>query len=262
MKRIQVGAHASSLSRETPGLKYHLPSPAHGAGAPLPPVLVVEPESKSERKEDDEKEWFPALLQENHNLKFEIALLRDSVRMAAGSKPFDFICTFASVLTSSAGGILQGFIPFDPNTIVYNEYGSLGALFDEVKLVHAEIQFVPLISAAGTVNVAGVATPKIFNHFVCGVDRDAINTATASTTQVLRLDGSLSMTNIAADNLPSVIKYKPKGLGYCTTAVSATINPPAGCVGLVRYACLSTVSTSTDYYRYVVKAKLRFRNRV
>jgi hypothetical protein len=170
-----------------------------------------------------------------------------------------FILTNVTTLSSSAGGVLTGFIPFDPATITYNEYASLGALFDEVKLDRVSSLWQPLVGATGVVGT----TVQIFNTFQVGVDRDAINTATASYSQVLRLDGSVAVARVVADNLPIKTSYvAPPGRLYASTAVPSTINPPSGAVGMFRYATNAGVTASRDYYIVVTKATMWFRNRV
>jgi hypothetical protein len=185
----------------------------------------------------------------------------DAFRLAIGDQTLDFVAHLKGSLASDGSGVLRGFIPMDPSLGVYLEYGSLSSLFDEVKLIESEVQLLPALSASGSQGAA--PTFNIHNTLYAAFDRDAYNTSTASSDQVFRTDGSQCMSMLHGDNLPTIIRWQvdPRR-GYCSTAVPTTIDPPAGCCGVLRYAAISTVSLSTTYYFYGVKNRYRFRNRV
>lgn len=182
-------------------------------------------------------------------------------RAALGARTMDFQLHIKGSLSSDGSGVYRGFIPLDPSIGVYLEYSSLASIFDEVKLISAEVQMVPVLSSSGSEG----ATPsyRIHTDVIGGFDRNSINTTTASSDQVVRLDGSQSMTVLRGDNQCQIFRWRtPKDRGYCSTAVPSTIDPPAGCAGLFRYAAVSTVSLNQNYHLYTVKTVLRFRNRV
>lgn len=187
--------------------------------------------------------------------------LAEMFRLAIGSQTMDFVLHLKTTLASDGSGVLRGFIPLDPSLGSYVDYPSVAALFDEVKLIESVCQFYPLLSATSA-SGAGPTT-AITNAVFAGYDRDAYNTSTASSDQVFRLDGSEAIVTLHGDNLVNTIRWKvPSTRDFCSTAVPTTIDPPAGCCGVIRYGANTTVSNSTTYYTVGIKNKYRFRNRV
>lgn len=193
-----------------------------------------------------------------------VTMGRETFRLMSGNKPFYQTIHAQSSLSSDGAGVLRGFIPFDPVLLSSADYVSFASLFDEVKLVTAEVGFIPVANASHASTNSGSAVTLVIRSIMAGVDRNAISTSTSSYIEVLRLDGAQELKRTTADTGGvGIISYSPpRNRPYASTAVPATIDPPAGCVGMVRYAAATAVTVSQVYYDIVVKLKIVLRNRV
>jgi hypothetical protein len=102
-----------------------------------------------------------------------------------------------STLTSSASGVINSFIPFDPSSAGYsfNEWTSLSSLYNEVKHVATEIQLVPY-------QYAGPGTPLYVSYrfdsaAAPGSVSGVIGSATLRLFNVTRASTNLGMRMIA-----------------------------------------------------------------
>jgi hypothetical protein len=211
---------------------------------------------------DEEKKEMPSHDLSTKEIIKQALMTREVFRLAAGHRSFPQVIHAQSSLAADGSGVFRGFIPFDPILLSSGDYNSFASLFDEVTLSHAEIRFVPVLNAVHASTASGSAVTQVVRSIMAGVDRNAINTTTSSYLEVLRLDGAQNLNRTTAeDDCSSIIRYKAKR-PYCSTAVPSTIDPPAGCVGMVRYAAAAALTASAVYYDIVIKLRLVFRNRV
>ena len=215
--------------------------------------------SVSESDVDEKKPHDVSLIEDS---KKAYTLARETFRLMAGHKKFPQIINAQSSLAADGSGVFRGFIPFDPILLSSPDYAQFANLFDEVTLTHAEVRFIPILSAIHASTSSGSSVTQVVRSIMAGVDRNAYSTSTTSYLEVLRLDGSQCLNRTTAEDAGlSIIRYKGNR-PYASTAVPTTLDPPTGCVGVVRYAAASTLTASAVYFDIIVKLRLVFRNRV
>jgi hypothetical protein len=175
---------------------------------------------------------------------------------------FDLVAT--TTLGTTAGGVLNQTIAFSPAVTTYNEYASLAALFDEVVLRRAALQFLPTVGSNGTVLTAAGGAQVIINGVACGYNSDNISTSPASYAAVVRLAKSANIARCIADHSGVttmkvvIVRNRP----WASTSTPAVASPPAGCVGTFDVANAINMSNSTTYYVATLRSTMRFRMRI
>lgn len=211
--------------------------------------------------DEEKKEPYESL--SSKDLLKTAVMNRQLFKLMSGHKKFPVVIHAQSTLSADGSGILRGFIPFDPVLLSSGDYTSFATLFDQVRLLEAEVCFVPVLNADHANTASGSSVVQAVRAIMAGVDRNAINTTTTSYLEVLRLDGAQMLTRTTAETGGvTIIRYRNIARPPCSTAVPSTIDPPAGCVGMVRYASAATLTASAVYFDIVIKLKLEFSNRV
>jgi len=189
---------------------------------------------------------------------------RSFLRGSFGSQTYRFVLTASTALTSTGAGSFLLFIPLSPAVNSYYEWPALSALFDECKLVKAELTIRPNVGSNGQ-NLGSAALAFVLvNDVWAGYDCQNINTAPASYASVLRLQGSKPLQRVAGEQplKAQMIVRPPKGHLWATTAVPAVQSPPSGILGSYSFGNASVMSINTSYYSTVLKVTCDLRCRI
>jgi hypothetical protein len=168
-----------------------------------------------------------------------------------------------SIGTAAVGIILQS-LSISPAVVSYAEWATLSALFDECKLVRAQLEFIPLIGSDGQNLSSTTATNLQQSTFICGLNYTNISTAPASFAAVGRLAHSSQVIRTIADsNGQSVFTmHAARSLPYARVAVPAVSDPPAGMLGSFDVATdVNTLTPTTTYYRNILRTTVALRMR-
>jgi hypothetical protein len=185
--------------------------------------------------------------------------------MFAASKQYKFdLFANTSVGTGSSADILTT-LSISPAVVSYSEWSLLAALFDEVKLVRAMLEFIPMVGSDGQSFTTSTSTKVMLSAMVCGANHDNISTLPASYAAVGRLAKSTTVVRCCGDRSGAyTIFLSPSpGLGWARTATPAVLDPPAGCIGSFDLASdpSSNLSTTTIYYKNILRLCVILRNR-
>lgn len=188
---------------------------------------------------------------------------RSFLRGSFGQRSYRFVLTASSALTSTAAGSFLLFVPLSPAINSYYEWPALSGLFDECKLISADLTVRPNVGSNGQ-NLGSAALAFVLvNDIWAGYDCQNINTAPASYASVLRLQGSQPMQRVVADRgIGSMTIAPPKDLLWATTATPAVQSPPSGILGSYSFGNASVMTVSTSYYSTVLKVTCDLRCRI
>jgi len=175
---------------------------------------------------------------------------------------FDMVAN-TTVGASVTGAILQA-IPVSPAIVSYSEYPALAGLFDEIRLVRSQLEFIPLVGSNGS-NLngpGGAVLPTL--ALACGVDYTALTAAPGAYLSVLRLPASAQIAR-TSDDLTGKRVFTlspPISLPFARTATPAVQDPPAGCLGAFMIAGSGTGYTANAvYYAVTLRTVVVLRNR-
>jgi hypothetical protein len=191
-------------------------------------------------------------------------MTRDSLRAFFGERQHRFVMTFASSIATNGSGLYLATIPISPAIVSYLEWGSLSALFDEIKLVSTTVQFRPKIGSDGQLLSSSTATKAVTADTWAGFDWDNLSTAPASFSAVIRLGSARSMQRCVGDDSGQsrfTQRTRP-GLGWARIATPGTQDPPAGVIGCWMIASGSPQAATTSYYDFVMKTEVILRCRL
>jgi hypothetical protein len=156
-------------------------------------------------------------------------------------------------------------LAISPAVVSYAEWPALSALFDEVRLVRAQLEFTPLVGSDGQSLTASTATKVPVTLAICGANHDNISTAPTGIAAVGRLAGSQQVIRCVGDTTAQSIftLRRGKSLGYARTATPAVLDPPAGVLGSFDLATDSgALAMNTVYWRNTLRLTITLRNRV
>jgi len=176
---------------------------------------------------------------------------------------FDMVAN-TTVGATALGAILQA-IPVSPGIVSYSEWPALVGLFDEVRLVRSQLEFLPLVGSSGfSLNSATpLALPTI--ALACGVDYANTTVAPSSYLQALRLPASAQIAR-TSDDLSGKRVFTltpPISLPFARTVTPAVLDPPAGCLGAFMVAGSGTNFTANaTYYAVTLRTVVILRNRI
>jgi hypothetical protein len=164
---------------------------------------------------------------------------------------FLFTGTVIPYPTDASGNILAT-ASFSPAVASFPEWSALAALFDEVKLTHAEQRFVGGASSLKNVGL------------VFGYNPNNVSTTPASATAVTNLASSELVSSYTTDPVLWSREFTiPRERAWAETTVPAVASPPAGCVGTVDIANGGASGTVSSTYIYgLTKIAVLFRNRI
>ncbi len=191
----------------------------------------------------------------------EVTYPPEILRVARGLFPagrtYDFQLHASGTIASTAGGVVNTRISWDPSVVSYTEWSALAALFDEVVFMGSQID---ITSAYGPTSTAIVVQYQI------APDRDGISGASPSYTTVQRLAESEPFHSYTMAGKPGVftkVHRMPYGTRpYATTAVpGGASGSPAGALGQFSIASNIVTTPSINVLFWSLKTLLRFRNR-
>jgi len=168
-----------------------------------------------------------------------------------------------SVGTGSVATILTA-LAISPAVVSYQEWTALASLFDEVRLVRAQLEFIPCVGSDGQNLLSSTAAKLPVTAIVCGANHNNISTLPASFVAVARLAKAAQVIRTVGDTRgQSIFTLKPgKGLGWARTVTPAVIDPPAGVLGSFDLATDSaSLSMNVVYYRNMLRCVVSLRNR-
>jgi hypothetical protein len=175
---------------------------------------------------------------------------------------FDMVAN-TTIGASSSGAILQA-ISISPAVASYGEYSSLASIFDEIRLVTAEMELIPAANSDG-LSLVSTGTALPLTAIACGVDYTNITSAPTGYNNVLRLPWSANVAR-TSDDLTGSRVFKmiaPKSLPFARVANPAIQDPVAGCVGAFMVAGSGTAFTpNAIYYTVTLRCVVELRNRI
>jgi len=197
---------------------------------------------------------------------FDVDVLRAMRGLFPAGKEYHFdMVAFTSIGTGSASYIAST-LPISPAVATYSEWASLASLFDECKLVHAALLFIPLVGSDGQSFASATAAKVTLSAMVCGVNHDNISSSPASYAAVARLAKSANVIRCVGDTSGTVATLSfsaPRGLVWARTVTPAVQDPPAGVLGSFDFASdpSSPLSMTTVYYKNTLRCTVALRNR-
>jgi len=153
-------------------------------------------------------------------------------------------------VSTSAGNATLGFVAISPSVASYSEWSALSALFDEVKAVKTNIEWLPITAQAVPMCMA--------------IDEQNLNTDPASFVSVYRLAGSKTWTHQYGDkgNGRHHQSHRFASREWCDTSVPYSQSPIGGCIGCWVYAngiLFSTASVQIATVNSITVMKFRCR---
>jgi hypothetical protein len=154
-------------------------------------------------------------------------------------------------LTSSIGGVIAGFVNFDPS--VSSEWGSINALFDQVRGVRNKITIANIDPHAD-----GYATGPTKNPYYISCDQGKNSVLPTSALQVMDCPDAKTFHS-ASTRIAEMTYHYPKSMNWAPTATPAT-GPDLGCYGEWQIYG-GGFAGSTQYLVYVVEFFIELRSR-
>jgi hypothetical protein len=167
--------------------------------------------------------------------------------------PFRMTANQIALGTTGAGALLMN-ISFDPNITSFNEWSTISLLFDEVRVIAAEVNLTSCLTSTSTL---------ICNPWFIGPQQDFINTNPPNVDAVYRLSGVKVFSPVCTTGKPAVMVrlHLPSSRPFCTTSAPSESTPPSGCAGGF-WVCSSAASTAaTQYYLAQLDCIYEFRMR-
>jgi hypothetical protein len=166
---------------------------------------------------------------------------------------YQFKMTSTGNITSSAGGVVNGYVSFDPTGLGGSEWGYLSGLFDYVRIVQARLTLVAINPHAD-----GYATGRInaYVAFSC----DAGKTATSPGSLAAVIDCANLVCVSPAEPKPQLIHYKAPGDLNWATVAAPIPGAYAGCYGQFQYY-QSGLSNTIQYLSYIYEGIYEFCSR-
>lgn len=194
---------------------------------------------------------------------FDPEVLKVVRGMFPAGKTYRFDMVSNTTIATVGSGVLNQAITLSPAVASYAEWPALSALFDEVQLLHADIQLMPQVGDNGQNLNSGTVSNSIVSAVALGCDYENLVTAPASYAAVLRLAKSAQVARTIGDRSGvTEMRFRPSGdRPFARTVNPATQDPPTGCVGSYSIATASALSASTTYYYVTVRAVVTLRNR-
>jgi len=213
-----------------------------------------------------------ALLQSTSFLDEKKAQIFDADVVAAmrglfpAGKAYSFDMFASTQVGTGASAFVNQALAISPAVVTYSEWASLASLFDEVRLMKAQVLFIPMVGSDGQNLSSATAAKTLMSAFICGANHDNISTSPASYAAVGRLAKSANVVRCIGDTSgqSSVFHLKAlSGLGWARTVTPAVQDPPAGILGSFDLASdtTSSLSVTTVYYKNVLRTTVWLRNR-
>ncbi len=197
-------------------------------------------------------------------IAFEPSALAVVRGMFPPGKQYQFELVLHSRLTSSGAGAYLQFIPFSPGVASYEEWGALSALFEEVRLDHAEAVLTPQVGSNGQNLESAAAAGVITQAMIIAPNPTNLSSSPTSYSNVTRLAGSRQLAQRVGDDARTQctsIAFKPQARPFARTAAPATADPPAGCLGSFDIANSDALSFTTTYHLVTMRLRVTLRNR-
>lgn len=161
--------------------------------------------------------------------------------MFGTKRVYDFQLHQVLDVISSSGGSTLGYVSITPISsppgAVFAEWSALSALFDEVKAIHTQIDWLSAISLASTINIT----------VVMAFDEQNLATDPSSTLSVYRLAEARTFQSLLGEGGSGrhVHSHKISSRSWCNTAIPYSQSPIGGMVGSWVFGNDGLFSTST-----------------
>jgi hypothetical protein len=205
-----------------------------------------------------------SFLDEKKQQVFDPDVLRAMRGLFPAGKAYQFDMFANTSIGTPAATFILSTLPISPAVATYAEWASLAALFDEVKLVRAALNFLPNVGSDGQALSAGSSVNQPVSAFLCGVNHDNISSSPASYAAVGRLASSANVIRCIGDKGQSIFTFRaPSGLLWARTVTPAVQDPPAGVLGSFDFASDPTTSliAASIYYKNTLRTTVMLRNR-
>ena len=193
---------------------------------------------------------------------FDVDMLTMARSLFPPGKTYRFDLTSISTVGTNGTGFLRQAVSCNPPTASCPEWSALASLFDEVRLLSAQLHFIPLVGTDGTL-LSSTGSKLSTQPVACAFDYDNSTTAPASYATVIRLARSGQVARTIGDQSGKVtFKAKiPEDRLFARTASSYTPDPPSGCVGAFVIDNANALAVSTTFYHITLRLTVVLRNR-